>query len=498
MIKRLALIVFMAAAALPVFSQYYPKREMRAVWIATVTNVDWPSKAGLPAEEQKREFDKLIEIVKEYNLNTIVFQIRPCADAFYQSSLEPWSKWLNGKQGEAPEPFYDPLDYAIKQCREEGIDIHVWLNPYRALLDTLQVASPDHITRQHPEWFLTYGRTVYFNPGLRQTRDFVSSVVGDIVRRYDIDAIHMDDYFYPYRIAGVDFPDDSTFAAHPRGFAPDSKDDWRRDNVDLIISQISDTIYDIKPWVEFGISPFGVWRNYDKDPAGSKTKAGQTNYDDLYADVLKWQEEAMIDYVTPQLYWEIGKKVADYKILADWWSKNVYGCQLFIGQAPYRISRKAKDKEWRSSSEIIDQIKINRTYPNIHGSVFYSAKSLKNNPRRLKEKLTRNLYRYPSLVPVNNNIEPVIPEAPLDAKMYVSRTLVTLTWEKGEDTKNFVVYRFRKGRPADMNNPANIFRVTASNLITFENNSTTNPEKYLYVITSQSYTNAESEVVYFK
>lgn len=494
----LFVFLLMAIFTVPVNSQYYPKREMRAVWVATVANIDWPSKPGLTVEEQMQEFSGLIEVVKEYNLNTIVFQIRPCADAFYASSLEPWSRWLGGEQGKVPEPFYDPLEFAIGKCREQGIDIHVWLNPYRALQDTSHIATADHITNLHPEWFLTYGKTVYFNPGLQETRDFVTSVVCDIVRRYDIDAIHMDDYFYPYRIAGVEFPDDSAFVANPREFTPDRKEDWRRDNVDLIINQIHDSLRVIKPWVEFGISPFGVWRNIDKDPAGSATKAGQTNYDDLYANILKWQEEALIDYVTPQLYWEIGKKVADYKILADWWSRNSYGCQLYIGQAPYRISKKAKDREWRRAREITDQIKLNRTFPNISGSMFFSEKSLRNNPRHLKEKLTWNLYRYPSLVPVNNNIVPIIPEAPFDTEMYVSNSTITLSWSKGADTKNFIIYRFRKGKPVDMNNPQNIFRVTSSEKISFDNSSSTDTEKYLYVITSQSYTNVESVPEYFK
>ncbi len=355
MITRILLCVLTAVITLPSFSQNYPKREMRAVWVATVANIDWPSKPGLSVEEQKKEFDDLINVVKEYNLNTIVLQIRPCADAFYSSAIEPWSRWLNGEQGKAPDPFYDPLDYAISRCRENGIDIHVWLNPYRAISDTSHVTTPDHITKRHPEWFLTYGKTVYFNPGLQETRDYVTSVVCDIVRRYDIDAIHMDDYFYPYRIAGVDFPDDSTFAAFPREFTPDRKEDWRRDNVDLIICQIFDSIKAIKPWVEFGVSPFGVWRNIEKDSTGSDTKAGQTNYDDLYANILKWQEEALIDYVTPQLYWEIGKKVADYAILADWWSKNTLWLPAYISGRHlivFHVNRKLKSGEQPMRSQI--------------------------------------------------------------------------------------------------------------------------------------------------
>ncbi len=492
------LVIVITSFLNPVYGQDCPKREMRAAWVATVANIDWPSATDLSTEEQQVEFDALLKVIKDYNLNTIVFQIRPSADAMYKSSLEPWSRWLNGEQGKAPDPYYDPLEYAISKCRENGIDIHVWLNPYRAVSDTAHITSDDHVTRTHPEWFLTYGKTVYFNPGLQETRDFVASVVGDIVRRYDIDAIHMDDYFYPYRIAKVEFPDDSTFAAYPRGFAADKKNDWRRDNVDLIIEQLHDTIKAIKPWVEFGISPFGVWRNIANDPAGSKTRAGVTNYDDLYADILKWQQHGFIDYVTPQIYWEIGKEVADYAILADWWSRNTYGCQLFIGQAPYRISRKSKVREWKRAGEITDQISLNRTYPNIQGSMFFSTKSLVNNPRHLKEKLTRKLYRYPALVPENNNIDPVIPEAPLDPVITVSGSTVTLAWEKGYDTKSFVIYRLRKGKRADMDDPANIFCVTSEESLTFTVESSTDPARFYYVISSLSHTNHESMPEYFE
>jgi uncharacterized lipoprotein YddW (UPF0748 family) len=479
-------------------AQYTSKREMRGVWVATVANIDWPSKPGLSVEEQQQEFDHLISVFKEYRLNTIVFQIRPCADAFYPSAIEPWSRWLTGEQGKAPDPMYDPLDYAIKKCRKEGIDIHVWLNPYRALSDTAQKVIPDHILKQHPEWFLTYGNTVYFNPGLQETRDFVARVASDIVRRYDIDAIHMDDYFYPYRIAKVEFPDSSTFAAHPNGFNPDKKEDWRRNNVDLIIKQIHDSIKVIKPWVEFGISPFGVWRNSDRDSTGSATKAGQTNYDDLYADIIKWQKEGWIDYVTPQLYWDRGMKVADYTVLADWWSKNSHGCQVYIGQAPYRISHTSKNKHWRKASEITGQVKLNRTYPNIVGSMYFSGKSFTKNPLHLKEKLTRSLYKYPALTPVNNRITPVIPEKPVNAVISVSGDGVNLSWTKTGNTKNFIVYRFRKGKTADMGNPENIFAVTSSTSISFKKERKNDPGKYMYVLTSQSYTNAESEAVYFR
>ena len=480
------------------FSQDHPKREMRAVWIATVANIDWPSSDSLPVEVQQKEMIELLELVKIYHMNTVVFQIRPCADAFYLSPYEPWSKWLMGEQGKAPEPFYDPLEFAIKECRKRGIDIHVWLNPYRALRDTTgEDSMADHITNTHPEWFLNYGNTKYFNPGLPETRDFVARVVSDVVRRYDIDAIHMDDYFYPYRIPKVDFPDDKTFAEYSRGFASDKRDDWRRDNVDLIIKQIHDSMRVIKPWVEFGISPFGVWRNIEKDPTGSKTQAGQTNYDDLFADILKWQKEGWIDYVVPQLYWHIGKKVADYEVLADWWSKNSYGCPVYIGQAPYRIDKKSKDKPWRKSKELIRQIELNRNYPNITGSMYFSAKFMRKNPLGIKEKLLKKSFKYPSLTPVNSKIASVVPGVPKDASLLTSTGNIQLSWNTTGNTKSFVIYKFPKGKKASLDNAENIFLTTSETSVSFTLDKKTNPDKYYYMITSLSYSNMESAPVHF-
>lgn len=491
----LAALLFMSGTT---YAQHQPKREMRAVWIATVANIDWPSKSDLPVEVQKKEMTELLDLAKEYNMNTVVFQIRPCADAFYNSPYEPWSQWLTGEQGKAPFPYYDPLEFTISECRKRGIDVHVWLNPYRALRDTAKnTSAPNHITNTRPEWFLTYGNTKYFNPGLQETRDFVSTIVSDIVRCYEIDAIHMDDYFYPYRIANREFPDDKAFADNPRGFGPDQRDDWRRNNVDLIIKQIHDSIRAIKPWVEFGISPFGVWRNSDKDPAGSKTKAGQTNYDDLYADILKWQREGWIDYVVPQIYWHIGKEVADYAVIAEWWSRNSYGCPVYVGQAPYRIDKKSKEKEWRKSKEIIKQLELNRQYPNISGSMYFSAKFMRSNPLKMKEKLKKKLYRYAALPPQNAKTAFLNPAVPQNAFLTDEGNQLRLTWEGSNENKVYVVYKFRKGKSASIEEAGNIFAVTSGKELIVAKVKDTDPGKYFYMVTSLSYSNAESTPVHF-
>ncbi len=476
----------------------YPKREMRAVWIASVANIDWPSKAGLSVDMQKEEMTELLDLAKDFKMNTVIFQIRPACDALYQSQLEPWSQWLTGVQGKAPDPLYDPLQFTIDECRKRGLDIHVWLNPYRAVFDIKRSSIVEnHPTKLHPEWFVTYGNKSYFNPGLPETRNHVASVVADIVKRYAIDAIHFDDYFYPYRIAGKEFPDQTAFETYPRGFASNKKEDWRRDNVDLIIKQLHDTIKSVSPHVEFGISPFGVWRNQHIDPKGSATRAGQTNYDDLYADILKWQKNAWIDYVTPQIYWHIGKEVADYSIIADWWSKNTYGCQLYTGQAFYKLDKGSKTKAWRSSKEIIKQIEINRSIPNLNGSMYFSAKSMKTNPMKLRERLTKKMYRYDALPPVNMSVAQVSAQAPKNAKMNVAGDKIQLEWESGENNEYFIIYKFRKGKEASTENAENILRVTGANKVSGAINRYTNPDKYYYMVSGVSITNQESVSVFF-
>ena len=263
-----------------------PKYEFRAVWVATVSNIDWPSKPGLSTGEQQNEIIAILDSHQKLGMNAIILQVRPAADTFYQSGLEPWSRYLTGNPGQPPKPFYDPLAFWIKECHNRGMELHAWLNPYRVAQKSIELLAGNHIAFQHSEWILKYGDKLYFDPGLPETRDFVIKVVKDIVARYDVDAIHFDDYFYPYPLK-EDFPDTTSFAKYNRGFKIENKADWRRDNVDITIKTLNDTIKATKPWVKFGISPFGVWRNIADDPKGSNTKAGTTNYDHLYAEVIK-------------------------------------------------------------------------------------------------------------------------------------------------------------------------------------------------------------------
>ena len=390
--RRTILIVCLFFFASSLIAQI--KSEFRGVWIASVDNIDWPLKGMTNPDSQRVEFIRQLDMHKMNGMNAVIVQVRPAADAFYPSPFEPWSQWLTGVQGQPPSPYYDPLEFMIRETHKRGMEFHAWCNPYRAdfKIGASSIAA-NHVTKIHPEWFLDYGDKKYFDPASKEVQRFVVKVVRDIVERYDIDAVHMDDYFYPYRIAGKEFPDD---AAYRKAKTKLSKDDWRRSNVDTIMKMLSLAIKKEKPWVQFGISPFSVWRNKDKDPRGSDSKAGQTNYDDLYADILLWLKEKWVDYVAPQLYLEIGHDKIDYVKMLEWWSNNSYGRNLYIGLGIYRSGSNAA---WKNPNELPNQIKLLRQYPNVHGGIYFSSKSFNNNPNGWNDSLKNNYYRLPAKTP---------------------------------------------------------------------------------------------------
>lgn len=378
-----------------IIAQAQTRSEFRAVWVATVDNIDWPSKGNYNSDSQKVEFIKLLDMHQRNGMNALIVQIRPATDAFYPSQYEPWSEFLTGKQGQPPSPYYDPLEFMITETHKRGLEFHAWMNPYRAVfnIDKSSIAA-NHITKVHPEWFLTYGDKKYFDPGNKDVQQYVTNVVKDVVNRYAVDAVHFDDYFYPYRIAGKEFPDNEKYLQYGNGT---NKDDWRRSNVDSIILMLSRAIKKENPKCQFGISPFGVWRNEDKDPEnGSKTKAGQTNYDDLYADIVLWLRNGWIDYVAPQLYWEFGHKAAPYEVLLDWWSKHTYGRNCYIGLGIYRAN---SNNAWKDITQLPRQIEALRNTPNIQGMIFFSSKSFNNNPNGWSDSLRLDYFKDPAKVP---------------------------------------------------------------------------------------------------
>ncbi len=452
---------------LNLFSQTIPpKREFRSVWIASVTNIDWPSTKYLTPSAQRTEFINILNKHKQNGMNAVVTQIRPSCDAFYQSSIEPWSEWLTGTQGVAPNPFYDPLIFMIDETHKRGMEFHAWFNPYRAVLNknTSNISST-HISVTHPEWVREYGNLKILDPGLPQVRDYVTNVIMDVVRRYDIDGVHFDDYFYPYPQSGITFQDSATFANYPNGFT--NKDDWRRNNVNLLIKALSDSIKAVKPYVKFGISPFGIWKNQSSDSLGSAT-AGFESYSGIYADSRKWMQEGWLDYINPQIYWCIGYTIAAYDVLVEWWSNNYFGKHLYTGNAAYKIGSSSPGA-WLNPSEMPNQIRLNRTYDDVKGINFFSSKSITNNLLGIQDSLRNDLFKYPALPPTMFWKDSIPPSTVTNLSAVKNSNGVLVTWQKPIESpaKYFIVYRFDGQSPVNINNLTNILTITYNDTISY-------------------------------
>ncbi|MDF9812193.1 family 10 glycosylhydrolase [Streptomyces sp. SPB162] len=356
-----------------------PARQFRGMWIATVANTDWPSAPGLPAAEQRQELLDLLDTAVERRLNAVILQVRPTADALWASPYEPWSQYLSGTQGQ--DPGWDPLGTAVREAHRRGLELHAWFNPYRIANHTdPSRLVPTHPARLHPEWVVPYGGKLYYNPGLPQVRRFVQEAMLDAVRRYPVDAVHWDDYFYPYPVAGQVFDDDAAYAAHGAGF-PD-RAAWRRDNTDRLVRETAVRIRRIRPRTRFGISPFGVWRNRATDPLGSDTTAGVQTYDDLNADTRGWVKKGWIDYIVPQVYWNIGFPAADYAELVPWWADVVAGTgvDLYVGEALYKVGVAGQPAAWQDPAELSRHLTFDRDFPQVRGNVFFSSTQVAADP----------------------------------------------------------------------------------------------------------------------
>ncbi|WP_432253625.1 glycoside hydrolase family 10 protein [Streptomyces sp. HNM1019] len=353
--------------------------EFRGMWLATVANRDWPSRPGLPAAQQRGELLGFLDTAVSRRLNAVVFQVRPTADALWPSPYEPWADCLTGVQGK--DPGWDPLGTAVREAHRRGLELHAWFNPYRIANHTdPSRLIPTHPARVHPEWVVPYGGKLYYNPGLPEVRRFVQDAMLDAVARYDIDGVHWDDYFYPYPVAGEVFDDDAAYARYGAGF-PD-RAAWRRDNIDRLVYETAARVKRRGRRVRFGISPFGVWRNQATDPLGSATTAGVQIYDDLYADTRGWVRRGWLDYVVPQVYWNIGFAAADYAALVPWWSEAVRGTgvNLYIGEALYKAGDPAQPAPWQDPAELSRHLTFGRGFPRVRGNVYFSAKEVAADP----------------------------------------------------------------------------------------------------------------------
>lgn len=390
-----------------------PVREFRGVWVASVANIDWPSKRTLTTAQSQAELLALLDKAVALNLNAVLLQVRPAADALYASKLEPWSEYLTGAQGRAPVPFWDPLEFAVKEAHIRGLELHAWFNPYRARNDDARsplVAS--HIARTNPAVIKKYGQFLWMDPGEKSVRDRTLAVVLDVVKRYDVDGIHIDDYFYPYREhdrrgRDIPFPDLTSWRKYTKSGGKLARDDWRRENVNLLVEALYNGIHKTKPWVKFGISPFGIWR-----PGYPEQVRGLDAYVELYADSRKWLREGWLDYFTPQLYWPTTRPAQPYAGLLAWWAgENIKSRHLWPGNFTSRTGGRGSSA-W-PVSELLEQIKATRLQAGATGNVHFSMESILRNQAGMNDSLVAGPYAQVALVPATpwlKTAPPVLPQ----------------------------------------------------------------------------------------
>ena len=469
----------------------YPKREFRGAWIQCVNG----QFQGMPAEKMQQLLINQLNSLQGAGINAIIFQVRAEADALYKSSYEPWSRFLTGVQGRVPSPYWDPMQFMIDECHKRGMEFHAWINPYRAKTKGTTALSPIHPYNKNPERFVNYAGQLYFDPALPENRKYICKIVRDIVTRYDVDAIHMDDYFYPYPAKGMDFPDDASFARYGGGFT--NRADWRRSNVNILIQKIHETIRGLKPWVKFGISPFGIYRNEKNDPLGSKTN-GLQNYDDLYADVLLWARNGWVDYNIPQIYWQIGHPAADYETLVKWWAKNTENRPLFIGQSVMNTIQNADPKN-PSMNQLPRKMALERAYQTIGGSCQWPASAVVENAGKYRDALVQEYHKYPALVPVFDFMDDKAPGKVRKVKKVWTEDGYMLFWTppKAKDEMDravqYVVYRFGDKEKVNIDDASHIVAVTRNNFYKLPYKDGKN--KYRYVVTALDRLHNESKSV---
>lgn len=475
-----------------------PKREMRGVWLSTHLGLDWPVRTQTPAQ-QRSALIGILDHNKATGMNAAFFQVRSQSDALYPSTIEPWSYYLTSNQATAPSPAWDPLQFALDESRKRGLEFHAWINPYRAVATLANAGNtamygPAHVSRTHPEWLLTVGTVQILNPGLPEVRDHVHAVVMDIVQRYDVDGIHFDDYFYPSGTAG----DDAAYNADPRGFPATAagRADWRRDNVNLLIARVGESIRQLKPWVKFGISPSGIYRSSTDPAIGSPTSASASqHYLHMFADSRKWLQSGWVDYLAPQVYWYIGQTGSDYKLLVPWWNENAFGRHMYVGLADYKMNTAG----WTSPTQIADQIALNRGSSHIAGQVHFRHAFLAANPLGYRTDLKDNIYNKQAMLPAmqwKDSTAPAAPAAPVSA-LNADGSL-TLSWthaDAGSDefgkVRRFAVYRSEQ-ESIDLENRDNLLGLTSANETSFTDKAIEPGRFFYYAVTALNRLHHES------
>ena len=486
--KKIFLLVLACVMAIVADAQ---KREMRGAWIQCVNG----QFQGLGKQKMQSTLAYQLDELQKDGVNVIIFQVRPECDALYESKLEPWSRFLTGQQGIAPKPYWDPLQWMIVECHKRGMELHAWINPYRAKTKGTRQLAANHIAALKPMNCFAYDGQFILNPGIPENRDYICQVVKDIVARYDVDGLHMDDYFYPYPVKGESIPDDELFLDHSNGIKDHG--DWRRYNVNLFIEQVYKTVHETKPWVKVGISPFGIYRNRKSSNIGSNTN-GTQNYDDLYADVLMWVNNGWLDYCVPQIYWEIGHKAADYDTLIRWWNQYAAARPLIIGEDVERTA-KAADKTNPQAHQQAAKMALHRQMPNVAGTVLWYAKAAVDNVGNYGSNLRNVYWKYPALQPSMPFIDGKAPKKVRKVKPIWTEDGYVLFWTapKGDSWNDkaakYVVYRFRKGDKLNTDDPSKIVAITTQPFYKLPYNN--GKEKWVYAVTALDRLQNESKVV---
>ena len=486
--KKIFLLVLACVMAIVADAQ---KREMRGAWIQCVNG----QFQGLGKQKMQSTLTYQLDELQKDGVNVIIFQVRPECDALYESKLEPWSRFLTGQQGIAPKPYWDPLQWMIVECHKRGMELHAWINPYRAKTKGTRQLAANHIAALKPMNCFAYDGQFILNPGIPENRDYICQVVKDIVARYDVDGLHMDDYFYPYPVKGESIPDDELFLDHSNGIK--DHEDWRRYNVNLFIEQVYKTVHETKPWVKVGISPFGIYRNRKSSNIGSNTN-GTQNYDDLYADVLMWVNNGWLDYCVPQIYWEIGHKAADYDTLIRWWNQYAAARPLIIGEDVERTA-KAADKTNPQAHQQAAKMALHRQMPNVAGTVLWYAKAAVDNVGNYGSNLRNVYWKYPALQPSMPFIDGKAPKKVRKVKPIWTEDGYVLFWTapKGDSWNDkaakYVVYRFRKGDKLNTDDPSKIVAITTQPFYKLPYNN--GKEKWVYAVTALDRLQNESKVV---
>lgn len=480
-----------------------PKREMRAAWIVTVGNGDM--KAGMTASQYTAWARQTLDGLKGNGFNAVIFQVKPTSDALYESNLAPWSSYITGKK-QGTNPGYDPLKIMIDEAHKRGMELHAWMNPYRVTMpsQSLSDLAANNAARKNPGWVVKYGKQYYLNPGLPAVQNYLVDSVKELVAKYDVDAVHMDDYFYPYKIANETFPDQAAFKQY--GGSYKNVADWRRNNVNQLVKNLYNGIKATKPHVQFGISPFGVWRNQSLDPTGSATTAGVNNYDDLYADTRTWIKNGTIDYITPQVYWSKNMAAARYNTLLNWWSKevntyaNTHPVNLYLGVADYKVATDTVDKTWNDKMELPNQISSNRANGTADGQMHFSTRSIQANKLGYMSIIKQQLYNTKAVtpaVPWKNSSVPAKPTAVQVKKETAGRT-ISITDQNATQARKYVIYRFNGNAEGSYEDPRNIVDVVynTGGQTVFTDKTASAGSSYTYGVRSLSATGVESSTAF--